>query len=101
MSKLKHAKSASNPIDARAIRLRAIRRLGQMIGQQDKATGTRGNIQQVLSGGLSKNPPDQIIGLSKNKQCFIDHILSHFFTFPFPRPGKERLFTVLAIAVSS
>jgi hypothetical protein len=26
--------------------------------EQDKAKGTQGNIQQVLSGGIPKTPPD-------------------------------------------
>ena len=30
---------------------------GQMM-EQDKAKGTQGNIQQVLSGGIPKTPPD-------------------------------------------
>jgi hypothetical protein len=63
----------STPADARAIRLRAIRRLGQMMRPQDKAIGTRGDFRgRDSSGGFSKNPPEKDVpslalqGIDKN-----------------------------------
>jgi hypothetical protein len=45
-----------------------------MMAQMPKATGTRGNIQDVVSGGLSENPPDGPANLASQG---IDKNLAH------------------------
>lgn len=63
---------------ATEIRLRARRRLGEMMAAQKAAglmaNGTRGNIQEVLAGGSARNPPDAPITLA---EAGIDKHLAH------------------------
>ena len=48
----------ARPSQAREIDPRARHPPGGQMMEQDKAKGTQGNIQQVLSGGIPKTPPD-------------------------------------------
>jgi hypothetical protein len=55
----KQASDYSLERDAMEIRLRAERRLGQMMREQPKATGTRGQGNPDWLGGVSQTPPSE------------------------------------------
>ncbi len=66
--------SAETVNQATEIRLLAERQMGAFLKGMPKATGTRGNIQEVVSGGTSEAPPDAPatlaeIGLTKKQSA--------------------------------
>lgn len=69
----RQAKNKQLEIEASEIRFRAERRLGEMMLEQPKATGTRGQLKgRDASGGFIRNPPEEIrvslekAGIDKN-----------------------------------